>query len=192
MRASTRSATGSSASGKAAVRAAVGAMARGYVAGSAAGIAAPEAARRRGRSLRSVAEFLSDEWIAALATRPRTRTGRRRRRRRGLVVEPVVRGVPGRGEVRYRVAFDATVVRGRRPVADATTPADVRLETDYATAVALARGEMNAQAALADGRLRVSGDVARLAAHAAALARSTTCSPSVRATTTYPRPPDRS
>ena len=45
---------------------------------------------------------------------------------------------------------------------------------------------MNAQAALADGRLRVSGDVARLAAHAAALARLDDVFAAVRASTTYP------
>ena len=88
-----------------------------------------------------------------------------------LVVEPVVRrrARPGRGALPHRVRRRRRArSRRRRPT---RRPADVCLETDYATAVALARGEMNAQAALADGRLRVSGDVARLAAHAAALAR---------------------
>ena len=79
-------------------------------------------------------------------------------------------------------SFDATGVRGRAPRRADAPAADVRLETDYATAVALARGETNAQAALADGRLRVSGDVARLAAHASALARLDDLFAAVRAT----------
>jgi hypothetical protein len=134
--------------------------------------------------VRFVAVFLSDEWIAALAEacgepEPGGEDARR------LVVEPVVDGVPGRGEVRYRVSFDAIACSVGRPGADAT-PADVRIETDYSTAVALARGEMNAQAALADGRLRVSGDVVRLAAHAPALAKLDDLFATVRSTTTYP------
>ena len=70
--------------------------------------------------------------------------------------------------------------------------ADVSLETDYPTAVALARGEMNAQSALADGRLRVSGDVARLAAHATALVRLGDLFAAVRPVTTFPTPDPRS
>ena len=103
-----------------------------------------------------------------------------------LVVEPVIRGVPGRGEVRYRMSFGATRC-SVGPVAGVDpAPPDVFLETDHATAVALARGEMNAQTALADGRLRVTGDVARLAGHAAALARLDDVFASVRTETTYP------
>ena len=107
-----------------------------------------------------------------------------------LVIEPVVAGVPGRGEVRYRISFDAATCAVAVPAGDAR-PADVRLETDYRTAVVLARGEMNAQAALADGRLQVSGDVVRLAAHASVLARLDDVFAAVRATTTYPEPLER-
>jgi hypothetical protein len=136
-----------------------------------------------------VAVFLSDEWIAALADACGGVTASPDGQRDRLVVEPVVLGVPGRGEVRYRMAFaaDSCTVGGAAPD---VASADVRLETDYATAVALARGEANAQAALADGRLRVSGDVARLAAHGSALARLGDLFAAVRATTTYPAPPE--
>lgn len=99
------------------------------------------------------------------------------------MIEPVVRDVPTRGEVRYRLVFD----RGRCAVVGAEgEAADVRLETDYVTAVALSRGTANAQAALADGRLRVSGDVARLATHASALARLDDLFAALRAGTAYP------
>jgi hypothetical protein len=129
-----------------------------------------------------VIEFLSDEWIAALAgagSAPDGETGER------LVVEPVVRGVPGRAEVRYRIAFTAAGCTVSALAPDAA-PADVYLETDYPTAAAIARGDTNAQAALADGRLRVSGDVARLAAHAGGLARLGDLFAVVRPDTTYP------
>jgi hypothetical protein len=135
-----------------------------------------------------VSEFLSDEWIAALASAapaPRDETGER------LVVEPVVRDVPGAGEVRYRIAFTDGGCEVAKTAADAV-PADVCLETDYPTAVALARGETNAQAALADGRLRVAGDVARLAAHAGVLPRLGDLFATVRAETTYPGADGRS
>jgi ubiquinone biosynthesis protein UbiJ len=143
-------------------------------------------AQRRER--RSVAEFLSDEWIRALGHAARA-AGDSGTDDAVLVVEPVVRAVPGRGEVRYRVMCDTTV----RDVTDASEsdgPADVRLETDYPTAAALARGELNAQTALADGRLTVTGDVARLAGYAAAVAKLGDLFAAVRASTTFPAPAD--
>ena len=132
-----------------------------------------------------MADFLSDEWIAelALACRAAPLVGGSDAGR--LVIEPVVRGVPARGEVRYRIAFDAGACAVTAADGD---PADVRLETDYVTAVALSRGTANAQAALADGRLRVSGDVKRLAAHAAALTRLDDLFAALRASTVYPAP----
>jgi hypothetical protein len=157
-------------------------MARGYAAGSAG---SPSSAR----SLREVAAFLSDEWLhdlgLACAGAPARAGGEPDR----FVIEPVVTGVPARGEVRYRIAFDAGMC-AVEPIVDRGDEgaADVRLETDYVTAVALSRGTANAQAALADGRLRVSGDVARLAAHAAALAGLDDLFEALRGSTTYPAP----
>ena len=135
------------------------------------------------RSVRLVAEFLSDEWIAAMGAAasdasPDASSGD------ALVVEPLVRDVPGRGDVRYRVTCD-TVVRSVTRAGDGAGSSDVCIETDYSTAAALARGELNAQTALADGRLRVSGDLARLAAHAGALAGLGDLFAAVRATTTF-------
>lgn len=135
-----------------------------------------------------MAEFLSDEWIAALANAAPAHHDAGGKR---LVVEPVVREVPGREDVRYRIAFDDLGCRVTGSVPDAA-PADVYLETDYTTAVAIARGDTNAQAALAEGRLRVSGDVARLAAHASALPRLGDLFAAVRSSTTYPSADSRS
>ena len=136
-------------------------------------------------------EFLSDEWIRALASAGADERPHHDAPAERLEVEPVVRGVPGRGEVRYRLVLErgACSVHARTGTAP---QADVRFETDYATAVALARGDTNAQAALADGRLTVSGDVARLAAHAAALAQLDDRFGAVRAATTFPLPTDPS
>jgi hypothetical protein len=63
---------------------------------------------------------------------------------------------------------------------------DVTFNTDYATAVALARGTENAQRALGAGRLRLGGDLVLLAARADALAAlDDVCAP-LREQTTYP------
>jgi SCP-2 sterol transfer family len=142
-----------------------------------------------------VADFLSDEWIAELALAcdgSRRVDGAIADPSVRFVIEPVVRGVPGRGEVRYRIVFSegtCAVVADRGVGARAPhDAADVHLETDYVTAAAISRGTANAQEALADGRLRVSGDVARLAEHAAALARVDDLFAVLRETTTYPAP----
>ncbi len=136
-------------------------------------------------NLRPVLEFLSDEWIQALADACDRTAGARAGREERLVVEPAVLDVPNRGEVRYRMLFDAKSCTVERVGLDAP-PADVRLETDYPTAVALARGELNAQAALTEGKLRISGDIARLAGRASALAQLADHFVAVRRATTYP------
>jgi hypothetical protein len=142
----------------------------------------------------AMATFLSDEWIHELAlackgAEPAPSAADAADTRR-FVIEPVVTGVPILGEVRYQLAFASGSCTVVRPPADtdADAEADVRLETDYVTAVALSRGTANAQAALADGRLRVSGDVARLAAHASALSALDDLFAALRTTTSYPAP----
>jgi hypothetical protein len=136
-----------------------------------------------------VAAFLSDDWIRELALACAGAPVRSGSEADRFVIEPVVAGVPARGEVRYRVVFEAGGC-AVQPAGDSSDvdAADVRLETDYVTAVALSRGIANAQAALADGRMRVSGDVARLAAHAAALTGLDDLFETVRGSTTYPAP----
>ncbi len=101
-----------------------------------------------------------------------------------VVIEQVVRAVPGRGEVRYHFRVDAggaCVVEGAPP-----DPADVRLTTDYDTATAIALGKENAQSALAQGRLRLGGDIDTLVRGAAALAALDDATAALRAATTYP------
>ncbi len=123
-------------------------------------------------------EFLSQEWIAALdrALAPVTAPA-------PLVLEQVVTGVPGRGDVRYQVWFDgdgghAGACRRR---------ADVRFTTDYATACAIARGDENAQIALAHGRLQLGGDVDALAHRSDVLTALGDGAAELRRVTTYGR-----
>jgi hypothetical protein len=105
-----------------------------------------------------------------------------------IVIEQVVSDVPGRGEVRYRFQVDgdgARVTAGRAGNADAP---DVRLTTDYDTAVAIAVGKENAQIALARGRLRLGGNVDSLVRRADALGALDDATAVLRANTTYPSP----
>lgn len=103
-----------------------------------------------------------------------------------IVIEQVVCDVPGQGEVRYQFRVDqegASVVGG----ATAEAP-DVRLTTDYDTAVAIARGLENAQIALANGRLRFGGNIETLVRNAAALGALDDAAVALRNSTTYPSP----
>ena len=132
----------------------------------------------------AVPEFLSEMWLrdldlalrdfpAVCALAP-------------IVIEQVVSDVPGRGEVRYRLRVDA---EGARIVAgdDPGSP-DVRLTTDYDTAVAVALGKENAQIALGHGRLRLGGNVDALIRQADALRALDDATADLRSATTYPSP----
>jgi SCP-2 sterol transfer family len=131
-----------------------------------------------------VAEFLSEMWLGELDRAVRASASVSALA--PIVIEQVVRDVPGRGEVRYRIYVDdggARVAEG-----DTAERPDVRLTTDYPTAVAIALGEENAQTALARGRLRLGGDIDTLARRAGALAALDDATAAVRAATTYPSP----
>ena len=108
--------------------------------------------------------FLSAEWLTAL-----DESARKLEVPDGvdLVVEQVVAN-PGGGETAYHLVFGSGSVRVRPGRAEA---ASVAVQQSYETAVALARGELNAQQAMARGELRVSGDVALLSRHGRSLGR---------------------
>jgi hypothetical protein len=99
----------------------------------------------------------------------------------GLVVQQVVMDTPD-GEVRYwmRIADQQATVRPGQ-----TTHPDVTFTEDYATAAAIARGELTTQAALLAGRIRVSGNLATLAAHQDQLRGVDPLPAAVRAGTTF-------
>lgn len=98
-----------------------------------------------------------------------------------ITVEQTVDGSPD-GTVRWHVAVDDGKV--------ALTPGpavrpDVRFTTSWATAVAIARGELAAQRAFVEGDLRVGGDLTVLIAHQRAVAAVDDALAALRAVTTY-------
>jgi hypothetical protein len=105
-----------------------------------------------------MARFLSDEWIAALdgAARHAAVPGGV-----SLTIQQIVTGAGAGGDdVRYHFV----VADGRLRVHAGEAPApDVTLVQTREVAAALSRGELNAQQALEAGRLKLRGDVGRLA-----------------------------
>jgi hypothetical protein len=131
-----------------------------------------------------VAEFLSEAWIAAFGTAvaavPRmvddTET---------FVVEQRVTGGP-RGDACYHIVFAVD----RIDVQNGAAPRpDVTLITDFATAVALHRGEMNAQRSIADGSMKVRGAFDALLRHAETFSTLGDAFGELRASTSWPTSP---
>jgi putative sterol carrier protein len=124
-----------------------------------------------------VIPFLDPEWVDALdaaAQDVRAPAGDR------LVVQQVVRTEAG--ETRYHLVVEDGRIRVRAGQAPAP---DVTFTQAYDVAAALSRGELTAQQALSEGRLRVSGDLAGLARRAGALAAVGDLFAAVRSRTTY-------
>lgn len=125
-----------------------------------------------------MAEFLSDAWLAELATAARQ-----------VTVAPEVRAViqqvvlTGRGrEVAFAVRIadgEVTVEPGR-----AADP-DVSFTQDRATAEAIARGELSAQVAFLAGRVRLGGDPQRLVGAVRELSAVSDLFAEVRSATTW-------
>ena len=103
-----------------------------------------------------MAKYLSQEWL----DRQRD-LGRDLPREAGssAVVQHIVTGGPD-GEVRYVLTVEDGVVVGAVVGSDAD--ADVTLTTTYADAVAILQGELDANAAFMQGRVKVVGDMGRL------------------------------
>jgi hypothetical protein len=86
----------------------------------------------------------------------------------GLVLRHRVRPPGGGGgDADYDVVIDGGRAVIRHPVAG---PADLTFTSDYPTAAAIAAGTLSTRAALAEGRLRVSGDVGILSRRASDVA----------------------
>jgi putative sterol carrier protein len=122
--------------------------------------------------------FLSPEWIAALDAAAREAAVPAQVR---LTIQQLVTD-DGGGEVRYHLVFDEG--RCRVVPGDAGAP-DVTLVQTRETAAALSRGELNAQQALAAGRLKLRGDLGHLAKEGKALAAMEDVFAAVRAETSY-------
>jgi putative sterol carrier protein len=135
-----------------------------------------------------VAIYLSDEWFGQVGARqfspsstPSEVPPALGQTEEDLVLQHVVSDGPG-GEIRYHVRVGGgavTLIRGQ-----AANP-DVTFAEDYATAAAIASGEMTAPAALLAGRIRVGGDVAALMAHVGAFTANDPVPADVRAATTF-------
>ena len=98
-----------------------------------------------------------------------------------VTIQQVVTEAPS-GHVRYWLRVDdGTVATGQGDAEGA----DVTVTGSYTTAVAVTRGELNIDQALAEGRLRVAGDVGLLLRHAAALGGVAEAFALVRDRTTY-------
>lgn len=107
----------------------------------------------------STVGYLSPEWIGAMAVAVET-SERLREVAAGHAVglTQVVTDTP-RGDVTYHVQ----VRDGRISFAEGPAePEDVRFVESWTTAVAVARGELNAQAAFIEGHIRFTGDHERL------------------------------
>jgi hypothetical protein len=92
--------------------------------------------------------------------------------------DPAGTGVP----VTWHVAIDdGKVSLAAGPAAQA----DLRFTTDRATAAGIASGDLSAQRAFVEGRLRVGGDLSRLVAHQRAIAAVDDALAPVRARTTF-------
>ncbi|HWG72773.1 MAG TPA: SCP2 sterol-binding domain-containing protein [Acidimicrobiales bacterium] len=133
-----------------------------------------------------MARFLSAAWFDDLAEHDEGRQGKAVDGGE-WVVEQVVTGTP-EGAVRYQVAggrssLDVRRVELRSHPEGAST--HLTFTSDYQTAAAIARGELSTQAALLEGRIRVSGDLASLADHLERLAGVDLVPAPVRASTTY-------
>ena len=143
-----------------------------------------------------MARFLSPEWFAQVARFGSSRlagqagqAGQAAEPAAALVLEQVVRDTPD-GDVRYRVVVIGGSAYIQPPAAsrsDNGAPAapDLTIACDWATAAAMARGDLSTQAALLAGRLRVKGNLARLSGRSADLIGLDPVPPEVRRLTTY-------
>ncbi len=117
--------------------------------------------------------FLSPEWLQAFDDVLRADAGLGARFAASPIaiaqeVATATEQEPGAAPVRYVVVLDGA---GGRVESGAGAPAaDVTFVCDRVTAAGLARGEVNAQRALTSGRLKLRGEVDRLAAASSALA----------------------
>jgi putative sterol carrier protein len=131
-----------------------------------------------------VPEFLSAAWIDALDTAARTAVLPVEAAGTSITVEQVVRDAPD-GEVRYHLRLESGHACVQRGAAEAP---DLRLYSDYDTAVRLQQGEINAQDALTAGRLKVQGRLEALRYASDTLRALHDVFTAVRAGTTFAEP----
>jgi putative sterol carrier protein len=114
-----------------------------------------------------VPKYLSDEW-ASQASEALNSNDAFKGAISGvtLSVQQNVTGGPD-GDKSYYMNIDNG--EAKMAIGDAATP-DVTISQDYETAVAIAKGELNAQNAFMTGKLKVTGNMAKLMQHQGAFA----------------------
>jgi putative sterol carrier protein len=117
------------------------------------------AVRHTGDDNPGMAKFLSQQWADdALAALNSSDDVRGATKGVQLCLQQVVTGAPD-GEVSYWTKFEDGKVEG---AIGSAPDADVTITQDYDTAVALNKGELNAQAAFMQGKLKVTGNMGKL------------------------------
>jgi putative sterol carrier protein len=112
-------------------------------------------------------KYLSDEWATAATEALNSNDSFKNAINNvTLSVQQNVTGGPD-GDTGYFMKLDGG--NAQMAIGQAENP-DVTIGQDYATAVAIAKGELNAQNAFMTGKLKVSGNMAKLMQHQGAFA----------------------
>ena len=130
-----------------------------------------------------MADYLSSQWIEQIDEAASSSEALRSATADvALTVQQEVTGGP-EGDVTFHVVADHGDVSVRRGAAEHP---DVTFTQDHATATAIGRGDLSAQAAFMVGRLRVAGDLDRLLTQHEAFIGIDDVFDEVRARTTWP------
>ena len=110
-----------------------------------------------------MAKFLSEEWGDQVREAlNQDENARNAAKGVSLTMQQVVNNVPGEGEIKYWTKIeDGNFDGGRGENADA----DVTIIQEYDTAAAMNKGELNAQAAFMQGKIKVQGNMGKLLQH---------------------------
>ena len=127
-------------------------------------------------------EFLSPDWLAALDES--ARASKSLAGAGDFTVQMVVRS-SATGEMTYYLEVSAETARVRAGTLESP---DLTLIADYDTAAAISQGTLNAQEALAAGRLKIKGALEVLRGREQPFAALTDVFAEVRGATTYSRP----
>lgn len=114
-----------------------------------------------------MAKFLSEEWGDEIrGALQSSDTVKNAIQGVDLTIQQVVTDVPDQGEVKYWTQFQNGEINGE--IGEVDNP-DVTISQNYETAAAMNKGELNAQAAFMQGKLKVTGNMGKLLQHQGAL-----------------------